>query len=1060
MQINDIYIDGFGIFHNFSLKDLPCGLIIFKGANEAGKSTIFTFIRRMFFGNPSARIYNSYSPLEGGSHGGRIVVNTDSNDRYVIERNMGKKDDVKVFFNGQVGDKEELLKLLDHADQNIFENVYAFGLEELQKFDSLNNEAINNKLYSAGTGVGSISIPKVLNNLKDREEKLFKPRGKVPRINTLLREIKNIEGDVSEIEKDQRKYDQLNIDLERKSRDIEELQKKRDRIQNNLNHLSSLLLAWDDWRDLQDSKEELNNLPNIESFPERGLFKIERINEKITELEEKISNCNHELQKNIAMQQNIQLDKKLLTQRDKIRDIGNGIEKYRSEISSLSGLQNTLKTEFENFRDLLHKLGPEWDEKYLDSFDNSIQAKDIVIRKKSELEEIKTSIQKIQEKLDQKKYEIDKTEKEFKEINEKINLDISGLEEEEIKRKINSIRFLRINYPNLKERENELKSVLKEEELFAKMNIGISEKSLPIPMWPAGIIFFAGTIALVYEYINNSLIPGITIFVLLTFTSVGYILSVRKKSEEHLASKENEISSEVSKYNSQDSKKSYTLKNQLEVEISKIKEDMLAQAKLCNFSQIPDSVLLEQRAEELQNISSNLKDVKDLKERKDKLEKGLNELKLTYSSLKEDFDKETNKWKKLLGEWTNLLTSYELDPSLSPGTVLDIFSTINTCFEKQKSIKWLENQIETTKSSINRYEVQVTEVLSQCDRFASNVSLDTGLEKLQMDLETSIENLRALSDLKKRHSELNFDLQNNRDNCEIIKEEYSRLLFSGSASTEEEFYKNARIWERYTELNNNILQAEQRIKRVSGDGEKYSAFIGNLESADPINLKDEVSNLEGFVKSLEQDISSSNEERGAIRNQIEHLESRKEGSLKRIQRESLLETLHEKSREWITLVLAQQTLAKAIKVYEKERQPSVFIESQAFFSKITNDRYTRIYSPLNSSEIFVEDKQGRRKGIQELSKGTAEQLYLSLRFGFVREFSKHSESLPIVFDDVLINFDQVRCNNACKAIKELATKNQIFYFTCHPETVEMLQYEFSGAKVINLDNTPIIRSIN
>ncbi len=708
---------------------------------------------------------------------------------------------------------------------------------------------------------------------------------------------------------------------------------------------------------------------------------------------------------------------------------------------------------------------------------HSIPGKDKVIRKQNELEEIKTSIQKIQEKLDLKKYEIDRTQKEFEEINEKINLDVSGLKEEEVKQKINSIRFLRINYPNLKERENELKSILKEEELFARMNIGTlgtSEKPLSIPMWPAGIIFFAGTIALVYEYINNSLLPGITIFVLLLFTSVGYILSVRRKSEEYLAPKENGISSQVSQNNSQvsqnnsqNSQKTHTLKKQLEDEISKIKKDMLAQAKLCDFSQIPDSVLLEQRAEELQNLSSSLKNVNELKQRKDKLEKDLNELKLIYSSLKEDFDNETNKRKKLLDEWTNLLTSYKLDPSLLPGTVLDIFSTIDTCFEKQKSIKRLEKQIETTKSSIQRYEVQVTEVLSQCDRsqcdrsqcdrFASNVSLDTELEKLQNDLVTSIENSRALNDLKKRHSELNYDLQNNRDNYEIIKEEYSRLLISGSASTEEEFYKNARIWERHTELNNKILQAEQRIKKFSGDGEKYSAFIGNLESADPINLKDEVSNLDGCIKSLEQDISSSNEERGAIRNQIEQLESRKEGSLKRIQRESLVEALHEKSRELIALILAQQTLAKAIKVYEIERQPSVLIESQAFFSKITGGRYTRIYSPMNSSEIFVEDNNGRRKGIQELSKGTAEQLYLSLRFGFVREFSKHSESLPIVFDDVLINFDHVRCNNACKAIKELATKNQIFYFTCHPETVEMLHDQFSDVRIINLDNTPITK---
>jgi uncharacterized protein YhaN len=1053
MQINDIYIDGFGIFHNFSLENLPYGLIVFKGANEAGKSTIFTFIRRMFFGTFNSRTSNSYSPLEGGSHGGRIAVNTDSNDRYVIERNMGKKDDIKVFFpNGTIGSKEDLLKLLDHADQKLFENIYAFGIEELQKFDTLNNDAINNKLNSAGTGVGSISIPKVLSDLKYREEKLYKQRGKVPLINTLLREIKKIEGEISEIEKDQRKYDLLNFDLEQKSRDIDGLQSKRDEIQKSLIYHRSLHSVWDDWRELQDSKEEFNNLSKIEVFPERGIIEIERIKDKITEFEEKISHCKQEMQRNIIRQQDIYVEEKLLTQKDKIRDLGNGIEKYRYEKNSLSTLLNSLDTESEHFKDLLHRLGPNWNEEYLDSFDHSIPAKDKVARKQNELEEIKNSIQQIQEKIGQNKYERESVQTEIKEIDDKIKFDDSGFKEEEVKKKRNSINFLRINYQRLKDKENELKSTLKEEELLSKINVGSSERSNEIPTWPAGVIFFSGTVVLIYEYINNSLLPGITVFVFLLFISVGYMLLVRKKSEESSVSKENEISSQVSQSNSQNFQKTYTLKKQLEVEISTIRNDMLAQAKVCDFPQIPDPILLEQKAEELENLSSSLKNINDLKERKNKLEKALKELNLKCSALKVDFDNENNKQKKLLDEWTRWLVSYRLEPSILPGTVLDIFSTIGTCFEIQKSIKKLKKQIDLTKSSVQRYEVQVTEVLNQCDRSSSSISFDTEIEKLQNDLDNTLENSRALNDLKTKHSELKSDLQNNEYSIETFKKDYSKLLISGSASTEEEFYKNYRIWEKYIVLNNKILLAEQRIKKVSGDDEKYSVFIKDLESSDPIYLEDEISRLKGLLESLEQDTFSKNEGRGAIRNQIEQLESRTEGSLKRIRLESLMESLHEKTRDWITLILAQQILAKAIQVYEIERQPYVLIESQAFFSKITGDRYKRIYRSVDSSEIFVEDINGRRKCIQELSRGTAEQLYLSLRFGYVREFNKHSESLPIVFDDVLINFDHLRCYNACRAIKELAAKNQIFYFTCHPETVEMLLDQFSDVRVIDLDN--------
>jgi uncharacterized protein YhaN len=74
-----------------------------------------------------------------------------------------------------------------------------------------------------------------------------------------------------------------------------------------------------------------------------------------------------------------------------------------------------------------------------------------------------------------------------------------------------------------------------------------------------------------------------------------------------------------------------------------------------------------------------------------------------------------------------------------------------------------------------------------------------------------------------------------------------------------------------------------------------------------------------------------------------------------------------------------------------------------------------------------------RKEISELSRGTAEQLYLSLRFGFIREFSKTSESLPIIMDEILVNFDPERVRATANAILELSQEHQVLFFTCHPE---------------------------
>ncbi len=81
---------------------------------------------------------------------------------------------------------------------------------------------------------------------------------------------------------------------------------------------------------------------------------------------------------------------------------------------------------------------------------------------------------------------------------------------------------------------------------------------------------------------------------------------------------------------------------------------------------------------------------------------------------------------------------------------------------------------------------------------------------------------------------------------------------------------------------------------------------------------------------------------------------------------------------------------------------------------------------------------GGRKKIDELSRGTAEQLYLALRFGYTCDYVTSSAPVQVVFDDILVNFDPDPLKNACRAIADLAETCQILYFTCHPQTVDDL----------------------
>ena len=101
----------------------------------------------------------------------------------------------------------------------------------------------------------------------------------------------------------------------------------------------------------------------------------------------------------------------------------------------------------------------------------------------------------------------------------------------------------------------------------------------------------------------------------------------------------------------------------------------------------------------------------------------------------------------------------------------------------------------------------------------------------------------------------------------------------------------------------------------------------------------------------------------------------------------------------------------------------------------TDGRYPRIIAPLGKPIEGARASDGKQVGIPALSRGTSEQLYLALRFGLVEHFVETSgEPLPIVMDDILVNFDDDRAARAARSIEALAQTCQVIYFTCHPTT--------------------------
>lgn len=147
--------------------------------------------------------------------------------------------------------------------------------------------------------------------------------------------------------------------------------------------------------------------------------------------------------------------------------------------------------------------------------------------------------------------------------------------------------------------------------------------------------------------------------------------------------------------------------------------------------------------------------------------------------------------------------------------------------------------------------------------------------------------------------------------------------------------------------------------------------------------------------------------------------------------------------QWLVAGAAKALLERCLARYELDRQPQVIAYASELFSEVTAGRYGHVVVEEDEDgqhrNVIAIRTSGERVDAADLSRGTAEQLYLCLRLGFAESFAEQSVSLPLVVDDILVNFDPRRAAAVARILARVAESHQVIAFTCHPHIEAMFQ---------------------
>lgn len=282
MKIKELYIYGYGSLIDYHIKDVN-QFQLFYGENEAGKSTIMSFIRSILFGFPSQKqTAHRYEPKHHSAYGGFMICELDSIGLVRIERIRGKSaGDVTIRLeDGTVGDETLLKEQLSYIDESLYDQIFTFNLQGIQEIEKLTGDDINRYLLSAGT-TGSNQLVKIEEELTKEMDRLFLPRGQKPLINQALKHVKEVDQALRKAKMNQAGYEKCNEEKNQLQEEMNQL------IQNNkvneakLSEMNQMLNHWSfiEERDVLLAKQ--GQLGTI-SFPIDGSIRNEQLVEKLS----------------------------------------------------------------------------------------------------------------------------------------------------------------------------------------------------------------------------------------------------------------------------------------------------------------------------------------------------------------------------------------------------------------------------------------------------------------------------------------------------------------------------------------------------------------------------------------------------------------------------------------------------------------------------------------------------------------------------------------------------------------------------------------------------------
>ncbi len=990
MRIIELHIYGYGKLEDYVIKSLD-QMQIFYGENEAGKSTIMSFIHSILFGFPGKQsAENRYEPKNNPKYGGKIKAFFPDRGVAVIERVKGKATgDVTVSLeDGTIGGEELLKDLLKRMEKSIFQAIFSFNVHGLQNIHAMKGEELGRYLFSAGT-LGTDKLFNTEGLLQKEMELRFKPSGKKPLLNEKLKELKDIQTSLKNAEQQNETYSEL-VSMKN------ELTDKIARLKNEIYMLEQTGIKLREYKRNEklvieaaalDGKIKVHD-PSF--FPEDGLNRLEKVDEQLKSNQARMLRLKEKRNQLLKDLESHRPNSDLLGMETEIQAAIENLPLYDQLKQEKRLLESKLEEMTEEIDQLNDKLHTDFNEGNIHEINTSI-----FIKEQAE------NIDETEQRLRNKKLELESAFEEEKKALAELEARSESAKEELLDEAERTKLVKDLDLLGNKERiHSELNYVMDQIESAKIKEETEKERQRQQQKKDFNQLLLLGSILLIvflWGITNGTwFLAGIGIAGLLLLLAARFKSADKKPMEDKVLSR-------------------------LLDREKALKENLNSQPE--GNASFTKSLLAKDEEARQRHRELHIK----IEQQHDRFEKIVQQF--------EAWEADEAQLKQRRAE---LLKQFGLTETFAPIKVLDAYHLIERQKQYFRERKRIKESLKTVAESLIEMESSL-KLLAQ--RFLQNSNL-APVEAAGLLKRT----LREAIDQKSRYRELNVKLEEMEEELStlqkeehVFSQEREGLLKQAGTEDEDGFRQKAenaslvKSWKtRLEDINHQLIASgisdEDRGKILTGipleeQIEENNSDLG--ERKRELSAKfDSIADVKHKMKVLEE---------GGIYSELLH-------KYKQLQHE-----FTEDAKEWAKYAVARDLLSKTIDRYKDERLPRMLARAESFLSILTDGSYVKIIPQVSGSGFLIERNDHLFFEANELSQATAEQVYVSIRLALAADHYDRYP-FPIIIDDSFVNFDHNRTARTIKLLREMSNNNQILIFTCHRH---LLDY-FSEKEIVNL----------